>query len=93
MNSIVYVATLLDAKGFPKQALAGLYQERGKIKLDFRAIKTYMGMEMLRCKTPQRVQKEIAVHLLAYNIIRGNLAQTAVLHDKTPRQLSFRSSA
>jgi hypothetical protein len=51
-----------------------------------------MGMEMLRCKTPDMVQKEIAVHLLAYNIIRGNLAQAAVLHDKIPRQLSFRSS-
>jgi hypothetical protein len=38
------------------------------------------------------VQKEIAVHLLAYNIIRGNLAQAAVLHDKLPRQLSFRSA-
>jgi hypothetical protein len=51
-----------------------------------------MGMEMLRCKSPEMVQKEIAVHLLAYNIIRGNLAQAAVLHDKIPRQLSFRSS-
>jgi hypothetical protein len=49
-------------------------------------------MEMLRCKTPEMVQKEIAVHFLAYNIIRGNLAQAAVLHDKIPRQLSFRSS-
>ena len=47
---------------------------------------------MLRCKTPEMVKKEIAVHLLAYNIIRGNLAQSAVLHDKIPRQLSFKST-
>ena len=51
-----------------------------------------MGMELLRCKTPEMVKKEIAVHVLAYNIIRGNLAQTALLHDKIPRQLSFRSA-
>jgi hypothetical protein len=51
-----------------------------------------MGMEMLRCKTPEMVQKEIAVHLLAYNMIRGNLAQAAVMNSITPRQLSFRSA-
>jgi len=51
-----------------------------------------MGMELLRCKTPEMVEKEIAVHVLAYNIIRGNLAQGAILHNKTPRQLSFRSA-
>jgi IS4 transposase len=92
VNGIVYVTTLLNAKRFIKQELASLYKERWKIELDFRAIKTHMGMEMLRCKSPEMVQKEIAVHLLAYNIIRGNLVQAAVLHDKVPRQLSFRSS-
>ncbi|MFY9259010.1 MAG: transposase, partial [Gallionella sp.] len=68
------------------------YKERWKIELDFRSIKTNMGMEMLRCKSPDGVQKEIAVHLLAYNLIRGNLAQAACLHQKIPRQLSFRSA-
>lgn len=92
VKGVVYVTTLLNAKQFNKQELASFYKERWKIELDFRTIKTHMGMEMLRCKTPEMVQKEIAVHLLAYNIIRGNLAQAAVLHDKIPRQLSFRST-
>jgi hypothetical protein len=92
VKGVVYVTTLLNAKQFHKQELASLYKERWKIELDFLAIKTHMGMEMLRCKTPEMVQKEIAVHLLAYNIIRGNLAQAAVLHNKIPRQLSFRST-
>ncbi len=69
-----------------------LYNQRWKIELDFRSIKTNMGMEILRCKTPDTVRKEIAIHLLAYNIIRGNLAQAAILHEKIPRQLSFRSA-
>jgi len=92
VKGVVYVTTLLNAKQFNKQELASLYKERWKIELDFRTIKTHMGMEMLRCKTPEMVQKEIAVHLLAYNIIRGNLAQAAVMHNKIPRQLSFRST-
>ena len=92
VKGVVYVTTLLNAKQFNKQELANLYKERWKIESDFLAIKTHMGMDMLRCKTPEMVQKEIAVHLLAYNIIRGNLAQAAVMNNIIPRQLSFRSA-
>lgn len=92
VKGVVYATTLLNAKKYPKTAVAGFYRERWKIELDFRTIKTHMGMELLRCKSPDSVEKEIAVYLLAYNIIRGNLAQAAILHDKIPRQLSFRSA-
>jgi hypothetical protein len=92
VNGMVYVTTLLNNKHCHKQELAILYKDRWKIELDFRAIKTHMGMEMLRCKSADMVRKEIAVHLLAYNIIRGNLAQAASLYKKIPRQLSFRSA-
>jgi hypothetical protein len=91
VKGMVYVTTLLDAKKYRKTAIASFYQQRWHIELDIRAIKTHMGMELLRCKTPEMVEKEIAVHVLAYNIIRGNLAQAAILHNKIPRQLSFRS--
>jgi len=92
VKGIVYVTTLLEAKKYPKTAIAAFYRQRWHVELDIRAIKTHMGMELLRCKTPEMVEKEIAVHVLAYNIIRGNLAQGAILHNKTPRQLSFRSA-
>lgn len=92
VKGVVYLTTLLNAHQFNKQGLASLYKERWKIELDFRTIKTHMGMEMLRCKTPEMVQKEIAVNLLAYNIIRGNLAQAAIMHPKIPRRLSFRTA-
>jgi hypothetical protein len=92
VKGMVYVTTLLEAKKYPKTAIAIFYQQRWHIELDIRAIKTHMGMELLRCKTPEMVEKEIAVHVLAYNIIRGNLAQAAILHNKIPRQLSFRSA-
>ena len=92
VKGVVYATTLLNAKKYPKTAVAAFYRERWKIELDFRTIKTHMGMELLRCKSPDSVEKEIAVYFLAYNIIRGNLAQAAILHDKIPRQLSFRSA-
>ncbi len=49
-------------------------------------------MEILRRKTPDKISKEIAIHLLSYNIIRGNLAQAASLYEKIPREPSFRSA-
>ena len=92
VKGIVYVTTLLEPKKYHKTEIAAFYQQRWHIELDIRAIKTHMGMELLRCKTPEMVEKEIAVHVLAYNIIRGNLAQAAILNNKIPRQLSFKSA-
>ena len=92
VKGMVYVTTLLEAKKHPKTAIATFYKQRWHVELDLRAIKTHMGMELLRCKTPKMVEKEIAMHVLAYNIIRGNLAQAAILHKKIPRQLSFKSA-
>ncbi len=89
VQGTVYVTTLMDAKTYPKKSLAELYQQRWTIEVDFRSIKTHMGMEMLRCKTAEMVKKEIAVHLLAYNLIRANIAKAACLNDKEPRNLSF----
>ena len=89
VKGTVYVTTLMNAKTYPKKSLAELYQQRWQIEVDFRSIKTHMGMEMLRCKTAEMVKKEIAVHLLAYNLIRANIARAACLNDKKPRHLSF----
>ena len=49
-------------------------------------------MDVLRCKSPEMVEKEIWMHLLAYNLIRGVMAQAAEAHDKRPRQLSFKGT-
>jgi len=89
VDGVVYVSTLIDSKKYPKKSLAYLYQQRWKIELDFRTIKTHMGMEMLRCKTADMVNKEIAIHLLAYNLIRANVSRAACLNNKKPRSLSF----
>jgi hypothetical protein len=60
------------------------------IELDLRNIKTTLGMEHLRCRTPEMALKELWVYLLAYNLIRLLMAQAALLADQVPRQLSFK---
>jgi hypothetical protein len=59
-------------------------------QLDLRNIKTTLGMERLRGKTPEMAIKELWVYLLAYNLIRLLMAQAALLADQIPRQLSFK---
>jgi hypothetical protein len=49
-------------------------------------------MDVLRCKTPEMVRKEIWIHLLAYNLIRGVAAKAAEAHDKLPRLISFKGT-
>jgi hypothetical protein len=48
-----------------------------------------MKMDMLRCKSPDMVKKEIAVYLLAYNLIRASIARAAKVKNKFPRQISY----
>ena len=86
----IMVTTLLCAKDAPKKILKVLYRSRWNVELDLRNIKTTLGMERLRCKTPEMAIKELWVYLLAYNLIRFLMAQAALLADQIPRQLSFK---
>ena len=61
-------------------------------ELDIRSIKQTMKMDMLRCKTPELVRKEIWAHFLAYNLIRGVMAEAARRHGLLPRQLSLQGA-
>ncbi len=86
------ITTLTDARTVAKQELAQLYAMRWQVELDLRSIKSVMQMDILRCQTPAMVEKEIAVHLLAYNLVRAVMAQAACAHNLLPRQLSFKAT-
>lgn len=83
------VTTMLNPKEVSRSALNKLYGERWHVELDFRNLKTTMGMEMMRCQTPEMALKEIWVNLLAYNLIRLLMCQAATRHRLKPRQISF----
>ena len=76
-DQIVLVTTLLDAAVYTKEELADLYLKRWNVELDLRSIKDVMQMDVLRCESPEMVEKEIWMHLLAYNLIRGVIAEAA----------------
>jgi hypothetical protein len=89
VDSLVVVTTLTDADAYRREEIAELYHRRWLVELDIRVLKSTLGMDILRCKSPEMVAKEMWACMLAYNLIRQSLLQAALSKDLSPRQLSF----
>lgn len=89
---MIVVSTLLDAEAVSASDLAELYRARWNAELDLRSLKQTMQMDILRCKTPELVRKEIWTHILAYNLIRTIIAQAASKHHIEPRTISYKGA-
>jgi hypothetical protein len=89
VRSFTVVATLTDTRKYTGDDIAELYHKRWLVELDIAAIKVTLGMDVLRCKTPEMVRREIWTCLLAYNLIRKTMLQAAKRYKLSPRQLSF----
>lgn len=92
MRTLLIATTLLDADEFTKDDLALLYRARWNAELDLRSLKQTLQMDMLRCKSPELVRKEIWTHILAYNLIRTIMAQAVTKHGIEPRTISFKGA-
>jgi hypothetical protein len=92
VNGRVLVTTLLDARAATPVELDRLYASRWNVEVDLRSIKAEMGMDILRCKSPEMVRKELAVYLLAYSLVRAVMAQAASLAHVLARALSFKGA-
>ena len=87
--SLVVVTTLTDARRYSAADLGSLYGCRWLAETDILAIKASMGLDVMRCKTPAMVRKELWTGLLAYNLLRRSLLQAAQAVGRAPQHLSF----
>jgi hypothetical protein len=85
------VTTILDASIDGGQ-IGDLYERRWDGEVDIRSIKSTMQMDVLRCKTPEMVHKEVWAHLLAYNLLRTVMAVAASENGIEPREVSFKGA-
>jgi Transposase DDE domain len=92
VRRLVIATTLVEARTYRAKELGGLFRQRWHAELDLRSLKTHMHMEMLRTRSPELVRKEVAAHLLAYNLIRGVMAEAARVGGIKPRQVSFKGA-
>jgi hypothetical protein len=88
----ILVTTLCNDALHSKSELAELYKSRWNIEVDFRNLKVTMGMSELSCKSPEMCQKEIWIYLLANNLIRILMAQTAKKFSLSIRSISFKNT-
>jgi hypothetical protein len=88
-QEVTVVTTLLDAEEYPAEEVVGLYRLRWQAELNLRTLKQTMKMEHLVCKSPEMVRKELWAHLLAYNLVRGMMAQAAREGGVVPTRLSM----
>ena len=92
VNQFYIITTLTDIQAYPAAEIATLYFKRWEVELFFRDIKTTMGMDVLRCKTPDMIRKEILMHLIAYNCIRCLIQTVANKQKVAANQISFKGS-
>jgi hypothetical protein len=89
---ITLATTLFDQRQYPKEDLAQLYRRRWMAELYLRDIKTTLGMDLLRCKTPDMVHKELIMYMIAYNLIRALILQSCIILQIQMDRLSFKGT-
>ncbi len=89
---IFLVTTLLDPQLYPAHELAQLYLRRWRVELFLGDIKTTMGLDQLWCKTPAMVERELYMHLIAYNLIRVRMTEAASLYEVALERISFKGA-
>jgi hypothetical protein len=86
---ITLVTTLLDADLYPRAELARLYLSRWQIEVNFRHLKTTMGMEILHCKTVTGVLKELYMFAITYNLVRLVMLEASRRQKVPVERISF----
>jgi hypothetical protein len=91
-QQVSLITTLLDAKAYSTLDLVKLYEFRWNVELDLQHLKTILGMDVLRSKTPEMVRKEIYVYLLAYNLLRALMWEASTTYGALPLRLSLQGT-
>lgn len=91
-KSVVLVTTLLDPVAYPAEALRELYGQRWQVELHFQQIKTHLAMDVLRCQSPEMIEREVLVHQITYNLVRSLMQRSAHLHHVPLGRISFKGT-
>ncbi|NER26032.1 MAG: IS4 family transposase [Symploca sp. SIO1C2] len=91
-QSVSVLTTLLDIDAFSTAALTQLYRSRWDVELNIKHLKTSLGMDVLRCQTPDMVRKEIYAFLLVYNLLRSLMWDAGITYSTPPLRLSLQGT-
>ena len=91
-RELVLVTTLLEAAAYPAAELAAAYLRRWRLELCLDDLKTTLGLDVLRCRSPERAHRELLMILIAHNLVRAVMAEAAREHDVPLERLSFKGT-
>jgi hypothetical protein len=83
------VTSLLDAQRYPAIEIAELYARRWRIETGFRELKVRLSADVLRSRTAEGIARELAARLIAVNVVRRIMLESAMAHHVDPLRLSF----
>lgn len=89
------LTSMVDSRRYPPADIVDLYSHRWEIELGYREMKQHLlhNHLTLRSKKPDMVRQELWGILLAYNLLRFQMAQMAYsLKGVEPNQLSFKQA-
>ncbi len=86
------MTTLLDPDLYDAEEISYIYQERWKIEVKFRDIKTTLGYSLCRSKTPEMARKTMRVVFTAYNLIKALQIESIQDHPLVLDQISFKQT-
>ena len=82
----LYLVTTL---GVPSATAVEFYARRYDVEHDIRDMKVTLGIENIRAKSDEMVQKELLCSVVAYNLVVELRREAAKLAKVPPRRLSF----
>ncbi|MBD2730684.1 IS4 family transposase [Nostoc sp. FACHB-892] len=91
-TNVSLITTLLDSQTYTTLEIVGLYDSRWDVEVNLKHLKTTLGMEVLRGKTPEIVRKEIYAFLLAYNLLRTLMWEAGMTFGVPPLRLSLQGT-
>jgi hypothetical protein len=92
LRQVTVITTLLDPKAYPAQEILEAYLRRWRLEMCLDDLKTTLQMEGLRGRSPEMVQRELAMRLVAHNLVRCTMAQAALEHAIPLERVSFKGS-
>jgi hypothetical protein len=85
----LWIATTLEVPG---EALGEFYRLRQNVETDIRDVKVSLKMSQLRGRSAEMLSKELALGMVAYNLVVQIRRLAAARGDIQPRRLSFTGS-
>ena len=92
VREVVLATTLVNRKQWSPAKLGELLHRRWQVELNLDDLKTTQQMDVLSCRKPAMIHRELEMHLIAYNLNRALMLEASVSCHAPLYRLSFKGT-